>query len=200
MCSSSAILSAAWSRCTKTYWRSSSQPTSRSDRRAGTSSVLQTLRPCLEARARGRRQQQLRALRHKRGVAAGCRACHDLVIQLPVTRLQEALEQQAGRDEVLGTPHGKCKVDGPVAQIVAAHGCTRLVGAHAAHERGHICVIGAALMIRAAPQRHDVVAALLDEAADDALDAVADKVAAHLVGLLFGRHQLAARHAIEVAR
>ena len=39
-------------------------------------------------------------------------------------------------------------------------------------------------MVGTAPQRHDIVPPLLYKAADDALDAVTDEVATHLVGLL----------------
>ncbi len=48
-----------------------------------------------------------------------------------VAHLQEALEQDARWDEVLGAPHGESKVHGAVRQVVAAHGCRCLVRLHA---------------------------------------------------------------------
>ena len=51
-------------------------------------------------------------------------------------------------------------------------------------------VVGPPLLVGPPPERHDVVPPLLDQAADDALNPIADEVPAHLVGLLLGGHQL----------
>lgn len=55
---------------------------------------------------------------------------------------------------------------------------------------GSVCVVGSTLTVGPSPQSHDVVPALLDEHADDALNAVANEVAPHLHTLLLGLHQL----------
>ena len=62
-------------------------------------------------------------------------------------------------------------------------------------EGGRISEVTAALVVGGAAQSHDIVAALLDEHADDALQAVADEVAAHLHRLLLPLHQLLPGHA-----
>jgi hypothetical protein len=69
----------------------------------------------------------------------------------------------------------------------------------APEERGVRRVVCAALAVRAAIQRHDVVPPLLHEHPDDALDAVADEHAAEFIGLFLHFDQLAARAAAEVA-
>lgn len=81
----------------------------------------------------GALQQQLGALGDEGLVAApGGRARQDLVVQLAIADLQEALGQDAGGDEELGAAHREGEVGGAVGQVVHAHGRGRLVGAHAA--------------------------------------------------------------------
>ena len=58
--------------------------------------------PGVQPKLLGLSQQQLGALRHKALVARPRRhAAHQLVVQLAVRHLQEALEHDAGGDEVL---------------------------------------------------------------------------------------------------
>lgn len=71
--------------------------------------------------------------------------------------------------------------------------------AAAPYERRVIRVVGAALAVRAALEAHDVMPPLRNQHADDALDAVADKVPSHLVGLLTGFHHLGAVQVAQVA-
>ena len=42
-------------------------------------------------------------------------------MQLPVSDLQEALEQDANGHKVFSAPDGECKVDVAILEIVAAH-------------------------------------------------------------------------------
>ena len=60
----------------------------------------------------------------------------------------------------------------------------------APEQRGDVGEGGAALLVCGSAQPHDVMAALLEEHADDALQAVADEIAAHFHRLLLARHQL----------
>lgn len=60
----------------------------------------------------------------------------------------------------------------------------------APEQRGDVGEGGAALLVRGSAQPHDVMAALLDEHADDALQSVADEIASHFHRLLLARHQL----------
>jgi len=67
------------------------------------------------------------------------------------------------------------------------------------NQRRLVRVICSPLVVSAALECHDIVPPLLDEASDDALDAVANKVSPHLVGFLLGSDQLLAVETIEVA-
>lgn len=53
-----------------------------------------------------------------------------------------------------------------------------------------ISVVVATLVVCTAAQSHDVVAPLLDEHADDALNPVADEIAPHLYAFFLGLHKL----------
>ena len=55
--------------------------------------------------------------------------------ELAVEDLQQALEQHANGDEVLGTSDGKCKVDRAVGEVVAAHSRRCLI------RPAHTCVL-----------------------------------------------------------
>lgn len=164
--------------------------------------VLHALHARVQPKARSLAQQQLGARGDKGGVgragAAGG-AGHQAGEDLSVARLQKALEQDAGGDEVLRAADGEREHGGAVGQVVAAVGEARLVGAHAAHERGQVGERGAALVVGAAAQRHNVVPPVLHQHADDALNAIAYEVAPKLVGLLLGLDQLLAGGAAQVA-
>ena len=56
---------------------------------------------------------------------------HKLAKELLVSDLQEALEQDAGGDEVLRAPHCEREVHGAVRQVVAPHLRRHLVLPHA---------------------------------------------------------------------
>jgi len=140
-------------------------------------------------------QEELDAVRDERVVKV---LLEDAEEDLLVGRARERLEDHDDRDHVLGLAPREPQGRAAVRQVVERVGLRRLVGPHRADRDAVLRVGRAAVAERRADDGRDVVAARDDEEPDQALVAVDDEVAAHLLGLLVVLDELGRRQVAQV--